>query len=279
MNKIKLITDSSCDLPKNIIQKYNISVIPLNVLFEENSYLDGVDITKKEFYEKMRNSSKLPKTSSPSPGRFVEEFYCDQDDVIVISLSSGLSSTYNNGLIGKNMYLEEGNEKRIEIIDSKNGSMGTGLLVLAAARMIEKGKSMDYIVDNINKNVKNISTYVVLDTIENAAKAGRISSFKEKIVQVLNLKITVKVEDGLVEIFSKARGDKKSLNKLMDFIENEEINASEKILAICHSNALDKALKFKEMVNTKYSFKEIIISEIGATIGSYSSEGALLISF
>ncbi|MEJ8554771.1 DegV family protein [Tepidibacter sp. Z1-5] len=279
MNNIKIITDSSCDLPEYIIDRYNICVIPLNVLFDEGSYLDGVNITKKEFYEKMKNSPNLPKTSSPSPDRFVKEFNCEQDNVIVISLSSGLSSTYNNALIGKNMYLEGGNEKRIEIIDSKNGSMGTGLLVLAASRMIEKGKSIDYIVDKISKDVKKISTYVVLETIENAAKAGRISSFKEKIVQVLNLKITVKVEDGLVKIFSKARGDKKSLNKLMDFIENEGINASEKILAICHSNALDKALKFKEMVNNKYKFKEIIISEIGATIGSYSSEGALLISF
>ncbi|CAH2214487.1 DegV family protein [Tepidibacter aestuarii] len=279
MNNIKLITDSSCDLPEYIMKKYNISVIPLNILFDEDSYLDGVDITKKEFYEKMKNSTNLPKTSSPAPDRFVKEFHCEEDNIIVISLSSGLSSTYNNALIGKNMYLEEVGNKRIEIIDSKNGSMGVGLLVLAAIKMIEKGKSIDYIVDKINKDVKNISTYVVLNTIENAAKAGRISSFKEKIVQVLNLKITVKVEDGLVKIYSKARGDKKSLNKLIDFIENEGVNASEKILAICHSNALDKALKFKEMVNNKYNFKEIIISEIGATIGSYSSEGALLISF
>ncbi|WP_187296236.1 DegV family protein [Tepidibacter mesophilus] len=279
MNNIKLITDSSCDLPEYIIKKYNISVIPLNILFDEDSYLDGVDITKKEFYEKMRNEPNLPKTSSPSPNRFVKEFQCEQDNIIVISLSSGMSSTYNNALIGKNMYLEEDAEKRIEIIDSKNGSMGVGLLVLDAARMIENGKSIDYIVDKIKKDVKDISTYVVLETIENAAKAGRISSFKEKIVQVLNLKITVKVEDGLVNIFSKARGDKKSLNKLINFIEADGINISDKILAICHSNALDKALKFKEMVNNKYNFKEIIVSEIGATIGSYASEGALLISF
>lgn len=279
MNNIKIITDSSCDLPEYIIKRYNIAVIPLNVLFDEDSYLDGVDITKQEFYEKMRNSTNLPKTSSPSPDRFVKEFNCEQDNIIVISLSSGMSSTYNNALIGKNMYLEEDDEKRIEIIDSKNGSMGVGLLVLDAARMIENGKSIDYIVDKIKKDVKDISTYVVLQTIENAAKAGRISSFKEKIVQVLNLKITVKVEDGLVNIFSKARGDKKSLNKLINFIEEDGINISDKILAICHSNALDKALKFKEMVNNKYNFKEIIVSEIGATIGSYASEGALLISF
>lgn len=279
MNNIKIITDSSCDLPEYIIKRYNIAVIPLNVLFDEDSYLDGVDITKQEFYEKMRNSTNLPKTSSPSPDRFVKEFNCEQDNIIVISLSSGMSSTYNNALIGKNMYLEEDAEKRIEIIDSKNGSMGVGLLVLDAARMIENGKSIDYIVDKIKKDVKDISTYVVLQTIENAAKAGRISSFKEKIVQVLNLKITVKVEDGLVNIFSKARGDKKSLNKLINFIEADGINISDKILAICHSNALDKALKFKEMVNNKYNFKEIIVSEIGATIGSYASEGALLISF
>ncbi|SHJ68568.1 DegV family protein [Tepidibacter formicigenes] len=279
MNNIKLITDSSCDLPEHIIKEYNISIIPLNILFRNESYLDGVDISKKEFYKKIKNYDKLPKTSSPSPLSFFKEYDCEEENVLVISLSSGLSSTYNNALIGKNMYLEEYKGKRIEVLDSKTGSMGLGLCVLKAAKLIKEGKNIDYIIRKIKEDIENSFTYVVLDTVENAVKAGRISSFKEKIVQILNLKIIVKVEDGLVKVFDRARGDKKSLNKLIDYIESAGVNTSERILAICHANALNKALKLQDLVNKKYEFKEIIISEIGASIGSYSSEGAILISF
>ncbi|WP_072723351.1 DegV family protein [Tepidibacter thalassicus] len=279
MNSIKLITDSSCDLPENIIKEYNISVIPLNILFEDKCYLDGVDIDKKEFYKKIKNADKLPKTSSPSPDRFLKEYNCEEENILVISLSSDLSSTYNNALIGKNMYLEEHKSKRIEVVDSRTASMGLGLLVLKVAKLIKEGKDIDYILKKIEENIKNSFTYVVLDTIENAVKSGRISSFKEKIVQILNLKVIIKVEDGLVKVFDKARGDKKSLNKLIGFIEDAGINTSEKILAICHANALDKALKLKELINKKHKFKNIIISEIGAAIGTYSSTGAVLISF
>ncbi|SHH02326.1 EDD domain protein, DegV family [Tepidibacter thalassicus DSM 15285] len=279
LNSIKLITDSSCDLPENIIKEYNISVIPLNILFEDKCYLDGVDIDKKEFYKKIKNADKLPKTSSPSPDRFLKEYNCEEENILVISLSSDLSSTYNNALIGKNMYLEEHKSKRIEVVDSRTASMGLGLLVLKVAKLIKEGKDIDYILKKIEENIKNSFTYVVLDTIENAVKSGRISSFKEKIVQILNLKVIIKVEDGLVKVFDKARGDKKSLNKLIGFIEDAGINTSEKILAICHANALDKALKLKELINKKHKFKNIIISEIGAAIGTYSSTGAVLISF
>lgn len=277
MSNIKLITDGSCDLPNEIIEKYNISVISLNIFFGEESYIDNVDNDK--FYEKMKNSKELPKTASPSPQRFMEEFICDENEILVISLSSGLSSTYNSALIGKHMYLEENKEKRIEIIDSKTGSMGEGLLVLKAARFIKEGKDIDYIVNEIKKEVENSFTYVALNTIENAVKAGRISSIKGKIAEVLNLKVIVKVDDGLVKIFDKARGERKCLNKLMNIIEYTGINTSEKILAIAHANALDKALNLKEMITEKFSFKEIVISQIGSTMGTYTSEGAVLISF
>ncbi len=277
LNRIKLITDSSCDLPKELIEKYNICVVPLNVLFGEECYTDGID--NYSFYEKMKASKELPKTASPSPDKFIKEFACEAENILIITISSGLSSTYNNALIGKNMYLEDHKEKRIEIIDSLSGSMGVGLLVLKAAKMIKEKKDLDHIVKVINEDAQKSFTYVALNTIENAVKAGRISSFKGKIAEVLNLKVIVQVEDGLVKVFDKARGERKTLSKLIQIIEDTGVNTSEKILAIAHANALDKALALKDMILKKHTFEEVIISQIGAVIGTYASDGAVLISF
>lgn len=277
MNNIKLVTDSSCDLPQELIEKYNISVVPLNVFFGDESYIDNEDNSR--FYEKMKVSKDLPKTASPSPQKFMNEFVCEEKEILVITLSSGLSSTYNSALMGKNMYLEDNKEKTIKIIDSKNGSMGEGLIVLKAAMLIKEGRNLDYILNEVNKDINSTFTYVALNTIENAVKAGRISSIKGRIAEVLNLKVIVHVEDGLVKVFDKARGERKCLSKLVEIIEDTGVNPSEKILAIAHGDALDRALNLREMIADRYDFKEIIISQIGATIGTYASNGAVLISF
>ena len=277
MKKIKLIADSACDLPLDIIEKYNISIVHLNVLFGEDSFVDGRDNDK--FYEKMKINRELPKTASPSPEKYIKEFECEEEEILVVTLSSGLSSTHSNAVLAKNMFFEDGNNKRIEIVDSLSGSLGEGLIVLKASKLIEEGYKLDDIIKTLKKEVEENRTYVALDTIENAVKAGRISFLKGKIAQVLNLKIIVIVEDGLVKVFDKARGDKKCFAAMMDIIEKANLDTSKKTLAIAHANALDKALAFKAIIEERFEFEEIIISQIGALIGTYSSDGAVLMAF
>ena len=141
MKKIKIITDSSCDLNKDIVEKYNIEIVRLNVSFGEETYVDG-EMDNATFYSKMASEKQLPKTSCPSPEKFAESYDCDEDEILVITLTSKLSGTYSTAVLARNIFLEENTSKRIEIIDSANGSVGQGLLVVKAAQMAQEGKTI-----------------------------------------------------------------------------------------------------------------------------------------
>ena len=153
---IKIITDGSCDLPKEVIERVNPGIIGINVCFGEESYIGGVEIDDKTFYEKMKVSKELPKTSSPSPDRFIEAYKCEEDEILVFTLTSKLSGTHSNAVLAKTMYLEEHPEKRIEVIDTQSGSIGVALMMLKCNELIEQGKTMDEILNEIEKYKKDI---------------------------------------------------------------------------------------------------------------------------
>ena len=221
MKNIKLITDGSCDLSQKIIEDSKVEIVDVMVSFGEKNYSTRKDITISQFYEMMKNYSELPKTSCPSPNQFLEAFDCEQDNIIVLCLTSKLSGIYNSAVLAKNMYEEEhGNKKRIEIIDSTTGSIGQALLVSKVANMIDEDKTMDEIVNTIEKLKHEVVFYGALHTLENAIKGGRINAIAGKIIGALNLKAIVQITDGLVKPMDKARGDKNSINKVIDYIKN-----------------------------------------------------------
>lgn len=277
---IKIITDSCSDLPQEILDSYNIRVVPLEIRFKDENFRDGVDITKEEFYKKMRQYDELPKTASPSPQHFMREFEGPEDNIIVVTVSSGLSSTYNNAMVAKDIYAQNNKNKKIHIIDSLSASVGEGLIVLKAAQMISQGMILDYIVSNLRKIAKAGQVFFLLDTLENIIKGGRIGKVTGKIASLLSIKLIMKSDgNGVVDLAEKVRGAKKSVTRFVDIIGETGTDIENRILAIAHANCLDKALEFKAMVEEKYEFKQIIISTMGATIGTYAGEGGILISF
>lgn len=276
---IKIITDSSCDLNKDIINRYNIEIVSLNVSIGEEYYKD-TEMDLKDFYNKMKASKELPKTSCSSPAAFMSLYNCEEDNVIVFTATSKLTAIYSTAVLGKNLFEEE-NNKRIEIIDTLNGTVGQGLLIIKTAQLIEEGKlTFDEILNEIETMKKEIELYGVLDTLDNAVKSGRMSPFKGKIANTLNLKGLVHVEDGLVIPFGVVRGENNSLKKVVENILNvaKAKNRDDLIINIGHANSPDKAEKVKNMLINKYDFKDIIISEIGPAMGTYTAEGAILVS-
>ena len=276
MNKIRIITDSSCDLNKDIIEKYNIKVVQLNVSFGDEIYMDS-ELDNKEFYEKMKNSKELPKTSCPSPERFINSYEGDED-VIVLTISSKLSGTYSAALLAKNMMLEENPNKKIEVIDTKTGSILHGQLIVKAAKLVEEGKSFEEIVKTIEEIREDKEFFGSLETLDNAIKGGRINPLAGKLINALNMKVIIKVSDGVVKPIDSARGCNNSIKKVVEKAVNMAEEKNCKSLIIAHANCLEKAEKTKEMILKKYDFEEINICEIGPVMGVYASEGAILIS-
>ena len=279
MKNIKIITDGSCDLSQKIIEESNVEIVDVTVSFGENSYSTRKDITISQFYEMMKDYKELPKTSCPSPNQFLDAFDCEEENIIVLCLTSKLSGIYNSAVLAKNMYEEEnGNKKRIEIIDTTTGSIGQALLVSKVANMIDEEKSMDEIIDTIEKLRHEVIFYGALHTLENAIKGGRINAIAGKIIGALNLKAIVHITDGLVKPMDKARGDKNSINKVIDYIKNNIHKTSGTKLAIGHANCLEKALKIKNVLENYHNFEEIHIMEVGPSMGVYTSEGAVLVA-
>ncbi|WP_018589822.1 DegV family protein [Terrisporobacter glycolicus] len=279
MKNIKLITDGSCDLSKAIIESSKVEIVDVMVAFGDKSYSTRTDITIPQFYEMMKDYSELPKTSCPSPNQFLDAFDCEEDNIIVLCLTSKLSGIYNSAVLAKNMYEEEnGSKKRIEIIDSTTGSIGQALLVSKIANMIDEDKNMDEIVNAIEKLKYELVFYGALHTLENAIKGGRINALAGKIIGALNLKAIVHVTDGLVKPIDKARGDKNSINKVIDYIKNNVNKTSGTKLAIGHANCPERAMKVKEVLENYHDFKEVFVMEIGPSMGVYTSEGAVLVA-
>ena len=276
MDKIKIITDGSCDLSHEVLNKFNINVVPLGVSFGEEHYTAGVDIDNKEFYAKMKESKELPKTFCPSPENFCKEYQCEEDKIIVIALSSKLSGTYNSASLARDLYLSEHKEKDIRVIDSMTGSIGAGLLLIKAAKMISEGKDIDEIVEAIENLKEKISFYGTLETLENAIKGGRINPLAGKIIGALNFKAIVQIKDGVVKPIDKARGESNSIKKVANYITSSIEDTNDKILCLMHANCPEKAHKLLSIIEKTHKFDEVYISEVGPVMGTYTSEGAVL---
>ena len=277
MEKVRIITDSASDLSPDIIEKYGIQVVGLDVIFGEERFEEGRGMDNKTFYERMKKEAELPKTSCPSPDKFANIYGKSDTDAVVLNISSNLSGTYNSALVAKGIYEENGGKADIRVIDTLSGSVEEGLFVIYAARLAESGKSAYEIEKTILKHVNKTPYFGALRTLENAIKGGRISKLAGNIINTFNFKALIKVEGGSVYPFDKARGEANSVKKLVNkFIEQQE-NTEERSVVVGHTNCPEKAELVKELLMEKADFKEIIILEIGPIMGTYCSEGSVLI--
>ena len=277
---IRIIIEGSTDFPKDLLEEMGIKVVGINVAFGEESYIGGVDIDEKAFYKRMKEEKNLPKTSSPSPDRFIELFDCKEEEILIVTLTSKLSSTYSSAVLAKSIYLENNPEsnKKIEVIDSLSGSIGVGLMVHKAYELAQQGKKLDEVVEYIESIKKDIVFYGTLDTLENAIKGGRVNPIAGKLINALNFKVIIEISEGIVKPIDKARGESNSMKKLFERVKENISDAENKIIVIGHSNCEDKAMKIAKNIEENYSFKKVIISSIGPVMGTYTSEGAILIA-
>jgi DegV family protein with EDD domain len=278
---IRIVTDGSADLPKNIVEELKIIQVPLSVNFKNEQLTSEMD--SRDFYSKMKMESELPQTSSPAPYAFYERFQAvdEDDDIVCITLSSRLSGTYNNALIAKNMIEEEfGSESRqIHVIDSKNTSLGLGLLVYRAVQMCVDGCSLNELLDGIKGAIPDVKNYFVLDTLENVVKGGRLDRVRGAIAATLNIKLIMKAsEEGTLEVLEKVRGSRNALRKMIEKFGGAAHHAEKRILGIAHSNCEEKAREILQTILAKYPFKEVIFTEMGPVIGVYAGEGAILVA-
>ncbi len=274
---MQIITDSSCDLPKELIERHDIIVVPLNIEIDEKSYLDGIELSHHDFYDKMAKSSTLPKTSQPSPHSFIEAFKeaaKKKKDILSVHLSSKLSGTFETAALARELFGEE-----VHIFDSLSGSMGLGLQVLKACKLIEEGLDFNGVIEKLKEYRDQLKVYVYLETIENAVKGGRVSRTKEIIANLLNVKVVVHVEDGYVKILKSLRGKKKAINFMMDKLAEQQETIKDKVIGITHCDCLEDAIALKDEIMKRFNPENVIITTMGPVIGTHAGHGGLLVTF
>lgn len=269
MNRIKIFADSTCDLSADLIKQYDIGIVPLYVTFEQSTFRDGVDLTPAMLYSKVAETGKLPLTAAPSPTDFIsffDPFVKQGQQIIYISLSSELSSTYQNAVIASQEY-EEG---IINVFDSLNLSTGIGIQVLKAARAAEAGQSVAEILELLKRIRPKVDTEFVIDSLDYLHKGGRCSGMQNVVASLLKIRPVIKVIDGKMTPAYKVRGSReKAFDQMVsNALGNIDIMDRE-TLFITETMAKDDAISLRQMMQEKVGLEEIFLTEAGCVISSH----------
>lgn len=276
MSKIRIVTDSTADIPAAVREKYSITMISLKVLFGEETYRDAVDLSTEEFYARLKNSSDLPKTSQPSPADFLEvyERLLQEDPsapIISIHIASVLSGTYQSATIAKSMVEVEGAD--IRVIDSCSASYGHGMQVVLAAQLAQEGASADDIVAAIDQRQQNNGVYFLVDTLDYLHKGGRIGKAAAMIGSLLNIKPILSLEpNGTVTAVDKARGSKKAMTKIVELMK-DKFGTDQLGLIIAKTDDEAAAQELENRLTAELNIKEINYTTVGTVIGTYTGPG------
>lgn len=280
---IKILTDSASDLPKDLLQQYNIDSVPLTVIKGEEQYFDGVTISPKTVYDGMRQGVKYK--TSQVPANFFEEKFIEyarnKDTAIYIGFSSELSGTYQVSVMVKDQIKEEYPNLDIELIDTKAASIGQGLIVLKAAQLVQEGKTKEEIIDAVKFYMDKIEHVFTVDDLEYLFRGGRVTKSQAFVGGLLNIKPVLNVEDGKLIPIEKVRGKNKVYKVMLRIMEerSKAADLSTQVVGICHADNMEDATKLKEIISDKFGTKDFVIGEIGAVIGAHVGPGTIGLFF
>lgn len=277
MNPVAIVTDSTTNLPEALLTQYHIQVIPLFVIWEDQSLLDGVDITPEEFYLRLEKSETLPSTSQPSVAAFqtvFEKLLGEGKDVLAVLISSGISGTVHSAEQAR-VQLET---DRIEVVDSQTAAMATGLHLLAAARRADQGGTLAECAAAARQAQQHTDVVFVVDTLEFLHKGGRIGGAKRFLGSMLNIKPILEMHEGKIEPVDQVRTQQRALEAMISLIEDRAADQLPLRMAVIHSNVPERAVDLQAEVQQRFSPDELFLSELSPVIGTHVGPGTLALA-
>lgn len=269
---IQIIADSVSDIPKLLQEQYNIRVVPLTVQFGDEVYRDNIDLTSEEFYKKLSAAEVFPTTSQVTPTAF-EEVFSEEiengNELIVITLSSEGSGTFQAANIAASEF-----EGKISVFDTLQFSMGEGLLVIEAAKMVQQGKTIEQIIVRLQELRDKVRIWFAVDDLKHLQKGGRITGAAAVIGGILNLKPILTVENGLSKPVDKVRGRKKVFSKFIEKMK-EEMDLQFDTVYVGHAAMPEMAEELKELIKQEFNSINVIVTEIGSVVGTHAGPGAI----
>ncbi|WP_316570455.1 DegV family protein [Neobacillus sp. YIM B06451] len=271
--KTAVVTDSTAYIPREIQEKLNIYMVPLNVIFGEEAYQEEVELGAAEFYEEVK-TKELPTTSQPPIGQFVElyeQLAREYDAIISIHLSSGISGTYQGAVTAGGMV--EG--VKLYPFDSEISCMVQGFYVLEAAEMAQRGEEPDAILARLGEMKQSVRAYFMVDDLSHLQRGGRLSSAQAFIGGLLQVKPLLHFEDKKIVPVEKIRTRKRAMNRIVELLGETVAEGGQYRAVIIHANREAEALEWKAELETAFPHVEFMISYFGAVIGTHLGEGAM----
>ena len=276
----KIVIDSCGELSEELKKDGHFCNVPLELDVDGYRIVDDESFDQLDFLRRVKASSKGPKSSCPSPERYMEAFKGEAENVYVVTLSGQLSGSYNSALLAKNLYEEEyGSDKNIYIFNSKSASIGETIIGLKVQECEEAGLSFDEVVAKTEEYISSMNTFFVLETLETLRKAGRLSNIKAFVANTLNIKpVMGSTKEGSIQQLGQARGMKKALSKMVEDVIKMTPDAKDRVLAISHCNCKERAEYVKEQILKLAKFKDVIVVDTAGISSMYANDGGVIIA-
>jgi DegV family protein with EDD domain len=272
---IKIVTDSTAYLPEAFVQEHDIRVVPLNVHFGEDTFKEGVNLSNEEFYARLKAAPTLPTTSQPSAGEFLEAFEelsNDSHEIVVLTISSKLSGTWNSAMAAKEMLPGA----RVSVIDSLSTSVGLHMMVEAAADALAAGATRKEVVAHVEAIIPKMQLLFVVDTLEYLAKGGRIGNAKAFLGTLLKVKPILALQDGVIEPLEQVRSKRKAQARMLDLVEEYMgKDGPQARVGVINALAPEEATKMAQQVMSRLGCAEPIVSDLGGAIGTHTGPGVV----
>ncbi len=274
----KIVVDSCGELTEQLKQDGHFESVPLEIFVDDYHIVDDETFNQQEFLKRVAESPNCPKSTCPSPERYVEAYGCGAEHVYAVTLSAQLSGSYNSAELGRKLYLEEKGEKQIHVFDSKSASVGETVIAMKIQECEEAGLSFEEVIQKVDEFIAGLNTSFVLETLETLRKNGRLSNIKAFVANTLNIKpVMAGTAEGAICQIAQARGIGKAVNKMIADLVAKTANPREKILAIAHCNCPKRAKEAVERIKGLAEFKDIIVVETAGISSMYASDGGIII--
>ncbi len=272
----RIVTDSSCDLPKGLLERWGVAVVPMAVEIDGVDYLEGVDITPAEFLAKMSHSAQLPKTSQPSPAAFEETFEALGADgpILCLTVSSKLSGTYQTAGLAAALSGAD-----VTVFDTLSASIGHGLQVLTACELAAAGRPVPEIVAELTAYRDSLNTLVLLNTLENIVRGGRLSRFQGSVSKVLDIRVLLHNDEGEVVLLEKVHGRRRLMERAMARMRDLRPDLSDREVGITHCGNLEDVEALRASITECCHPRGLVVNEMGAAMATYAGEGGIIVSF
>ena len=282
INKVAIVTDTTACIPKEQVEKYGIQVVPIEFIFGDKVYRDGIDISPTEFYALLRRAEKLPTTAGSLPGPYLEAYRKaskEASGILCITESSKFSGMFNSAQVAIEMAKKDIPDIAIEVIECTTAAAGMGLVALAAARTALSGSSLTEVVETAREVMRRVSLFATLDTLHYLVKGGRVPKAAGLVNSLLQIKPVFTVNGGDAHTVALPRSTPSAMKRILKLMGQKVISGQPLHVAVMHADALNEAIALRNRISSQFDCTELFITEFTPVMGVHTGPGVIGVAF